>query len=374
MFSHNFFSLQIQFKKHGKPLTMTENKPVYSLLSTDDRSKATLAKKIRDSEKCERRKTVNGSLDDFLTDFDRGDLLGDEESLCSRQSELSKFSIATTGMMYQRRCSITKFSLPSALTSESSISCLDEDDASFASFQTSGRSICSTSSFPEIPSECTMIDSLPIPMKRRSMIDSLPIPMKRRSTIDSLPIPMKRRSSKKKERSSRHLNSSKKLKSRDLIKKYNREPLTEEELIKASSFRKKTKNSTSSKKIGSESKKKEKSEKKLKTEKVEKVEHSEPTDAGVPKRKYKRRCSVTKYNLVPNLEAEMETEMSKPPPSHGMMGRRNSVTKYSPDIMDNVEKSPGLYGRRNSITKYSAEMGPERIPMSTAAACISLCI
>jgi hypothetical protein len=54
-----------------------------------------------------------------------------------------------------------------------------------------------------------------------------------------------------------------------------------------------------------------------------------------------------------------------------MMGRRNSVTKYSPD-MDNVDQSPGIYGRRNSITKYSAEMGAEMgqalIPMSPAAA------
>jgi hypothetical protein len=343
--SHNFAHSNFQFEKHEKPPTMTERKPRFSLLCTKDRSKATLAKKRRDSEKCERRKTINGSLDDFLSVLVRDDSLGDDESLCSHQSEHSKMSIATTGMMYQRRCSITKFSLDSSLdsavTSPTSISCLDEDDASVLSFQTSGRSICSTSSFPEYPSECTMIDSLPLPMKRSSI--------------------------KKKERSSRHSSSTKKLKSRDSIKKYNREPLTEEELIKASSFRK-TNNSTSSKKLGSKSKKKEKSEKKLNTEKVEKVEHSEPTDAGAPKRKHKRRCSVTQYNLVPNLEAEVETEVTSFPPSRGMMGRRNSITKYSPDTVENVEKSPGPYARRNSITKYNVEMIPEMIPIRPAAA------
>lgn len=325
---------------------MAEN-PLYSFLSTSARSRAILAKKRRDSGKGSRRHTVIGSIDGFLSEHVRQDLL-DEGSLCSQQSEHSKLSVASTGMRYQRRCSITQFSLDPSLTSESNTVSLEEDDFSFSSFQTSERSFSSFSSFPEVPIE--------------------------RTTIDDLPIPMKKSASNKKERSSRRLQGSKKSKSRDSITKYTQELLNEDDQVKSASFKKKkSKKTTSSGRKDSESKKKDKSDKKGRSEKKSKsgkalkVEGSEPTDSEAPSRKHQRRCSVTKYNLLPKMEAEMETDLSRAPPSHGMMGRRNSVTKYSPDVMDSVEKSPGLYRRRNSVTKYSAELNPNLASFPVAA-------
>lgn len=402
---------------------LLESTSNHSILSTEARSRAQTLASSKLQNRSIRRQTIHGALEGILGESIADDWSVDgESSFCSRQSAPA----APTGR-YGRRCSITKFSLdPSMMmtgvvptsvetkqsqsTSDDEISLcsqLSEDNSQRSSNSRrryarrgsvtkyslepamaaaadadacSVHSNTSRSSFPDIPAQCSTIDSLPIPMKTT-----------------------RRKSTKK---------------TRDSISKYSKDSIKEE--ILAESLHKrddkmkkrssKLEKKTSTKALlatcpdspdsaaAKTAKKKIKKKKELKLHKdkpviVDEADASVASEAS-SKRRQKRRCSVTKYNLPQELENQMGTSFSGPIPvedepikedapqqeqepvsptgSHQKrhVPRRTSVTAYTPGIMDAAAKSPGALSkrpsvktaektggarRRNSITKYSLE-------------------
>ncbi|CAJ1970359.1 unnamed protein product [Cylindrotheca closterium] len=433
----------------------------HSLLSVNSRTRAQLMrdnKLKRDSFRVGQRESIQGALAGILGDSINDDWSVDGESFCSRQSAPAPAS-TTKAMRYGRRCSITKFSLepppavPTSVEARHNLGRSDhsDDEVSVCSqlsdtsrrsetknkrygrrcsitkyslaeqdshsqqedFETSSvHSGTSHSSFPETPVHCSTIDSLPLPMKNRRKSKKTRDSISKYSNHDSMKGDILA--------ASMHTGDNKKMKKR------------------SSKLEKKTDNKTSSlaspdspSTVASSeatTTKKKKKKKKKKELKLHKEKPSESDCASVSsstvksvtseKRRQKRRCSVTKYNL--EVEDQMNTSFSGPipppaaaaaaviaPPSSPTKAtdekapaspakspprrhcqRRTSVTAYTPGIMDAAEKSPGALskrpsiisapktkmeketnkspgrqGRRNSITKYSLEKSkPQNFP------------
>lgn len=298
-------------------MTMLERTPMFSLLSEKSRDRASLVKMNRSRERARRRSTIdgaiNGAINDFLSASEHTKLwdLVDESSMQSHNS------VATTGNRYPRRGSVTKFSLDSVLDKNTNVGSLNDNDDNntfIGTFEPNSK-------LPSFKSEQSYIQAQKLNNNPKEIftIDQLPIPMKKKKT--------KKKKEKKKESSKSKINVS----TNDLLNGKKK---------KDSSKRKKRRGS---------------------------MVH--PIDGPFDK------PNNNDDDYKPTVVEELP---SIGPPSPGILGRRNAVTKTSPGVLgtrNTVTKhfdheilleeeigrqppSPGILRqqRRNSVTKYSADM------------------
>ena len=294
---------------------------MFSLLSEKSRDRASLVKMNRSRERARRRSTIdgaiNGAINDFLSASEHTKLwdLVDESSMQSSHN-----SVATTGNRYPRRGSVTKFSLDSVLDNNTNFGSLNDnnDNTFIGTFEPNSK-------LPSFKSEQSSIQVQKLNNNPKDIF-----------TIDQLPIPMKKKKSKKKKEKKKESSKSKiNVSTNDL----------NERKKKDSSKRKKRRGSM-----------------------VHPI--NGPFDKPII-----NNDDDDDEDYKPTVVEELP---SIGPPSPGILGRRNAVTKTSPGILgtrNTVTKhfdrdllleeeigrqppSPGILRqqRRNSVTKYSADM------------------
>ena len=303
-----------------------ENKPVFSFLNEKARVRASLVKKNRSGDRVQRRSTVNGSLNDFLSEHTRvWDHLADS-SLTDESSYCSQNSVATTGNRYPRRSSVQKFSLDNMLDSHSS------GDHHHHQYQSNHENLFDSSFTLQEQESSSPVVTSTNPVQEIFTIDQLPIPMKKKkNNSNSTSTPTKNKKKKKSEKDKKDSTTT-----------------STTSTTSPSCTNKTTKDiSPKKKKDGDKSRSKKK-------------KHSSTTSSSNSR-------SITVSPKQTSEEATEGETSSRPPPSPGVLGRRNSVTKYSLDETGEIaleETSSRIHnhhpplrqGRRGSVTKYSVEL------------------
>ncbi|KAL3936501.1 MAG: hypothetical protein SGBAC_008187 [Bacillariaceae sp.] len=370
------------------------------VLLAEARARAQLSKQKKE-DRSFRRQTIHGALEGILGDsICADDWSIDGESLCSVSSQQSAATAPTTkkNNRYKRRGSVTKYSLdpvnPSGAAGDKMILGLShshshrisqQQDALPSSVHSAETETTPKSSFPEIPSECTTIDSLPLPMKKTKKKS------KKKDSISKYSSTTASSSNKDILAASLHEDPEKRTMMKKRLSKLETKPgvasvANVPDSPESTASSKASVSTTNTTNTNTTTKKKKKKELKLRKDKKQESSDSASVSSKKSevskKRRQKRRCSVTKYNLPQEVENQMDTSFSGPiplpvtdpapsspplatapespkqapvspiivapssSPKSRHSKRRTSVTAYTPGIMDAAGKSPGALGKK----------------------------